>query len=161
MSDFEAIYSEYFEDVYRYVYALCQNTSIAEEITQEAFFKALKSIDTFKGDCKLRVWLCQIAKNTYYTFQKKHKRLVAYDVIYPDMSYEIESELLHKEQIAEIQAALTQLEEPYQEVFRLRIFGDLSYQKISEIFGKTEGWARVIFHRAKLKLKEQVHEHNL
>nr|WP_301281489.1 RNA polymerase sigma factor [Anaerocolumna aminovalerica] len=73
VTEFEEIYSEYFEDVYRYVLCLCRNESIAEDITQETFFKALKNIDSFKGDCKMSVWLCQIAKNSYFSYLKKEQ----------------------------------------------------------------------------------------
>jgi RNA polymerase sigma-70 factor (ECF subfamily) len=73
MTDFEEVYRTYFPDVYRYVMSLCHNDSEAEEITQETFFKALRSIDTFKGECRLYAWLCQIAKNTYYTNRMHHR----------------------------------------------------------------------------------------
>ena len=73
MEDYQEIYSLYFQDVYRYILALSRDSNLAEEITQEAFFKALKSLDSFQGQCKLYVWLCQIAKNTYLSYLKKHK----------------------------------------------------------------------------------------
>ncbi len=100
MSDFEDIYKEYFEDVYKYVYSLCQNPSVAEEITQDTFFKALKSIDSYKGESKLRVWLCQIAKNTYFTFYNKEKRLDTYDSLdhgpIGDFKSDLESDLIRE-----------------------------------------------------------------
>jgi RNA polymerase sigma-70 factor (ECF subfamily) len=158
MQDFEEIYSEYFDDVYRYVYSLCKNSSIAEEITQDTFFKALKSIDSFKGKCKLRVWLCQIAKNTYYTFCNKEKRFTAYKSYehYEDSDFGVC--LIKQEEALDIHKAIHQLKEPYKEVFSLRTFGELSFSKIGEIFEKTEGWARVTYHRAKVKLKEDYNE---
>ena len=79
MTDFEHIYKQYFRDVYLFILALSRNEKIAEEITQETFFKALKSIDNFKGNCKLNVWLCQIAKNTYFTYLDKQKRFEPFD----------------------------------------------------------------------------------
>ena len=74
MEDFGKIYEEYMQDVYRYVLALSRNSHVEEEITQETFFKALKNIDKFKGECKLNVWLCQIAKNTYFSYCEAEKR---------------------------------------------------------------------------------------
>lgn len=74
MTEFEKIYAEYFPDVYKYVLSLCHHEAMAEDITQETFLKAIKNIHRFKGDCKLRVWLCHIAKNTYFTSYKKSKR---------------------------------------------------------------------------------------
>ena len=64
----------------RFVLTLCKDESLAEEITQETFFKALKKIDSFSGDCKINVWLCQIAKNTYYTLAKKQTRYADYSL---------------------------------------------------------------------------------
>lgn len=81
MSEFDQIYSNHFPVVYKYVYSLCRNESIAEEITQETFFKAMKSIESFRGDCKLLVWLCQIAKNTYYSYYDKLKTQQEHQII--------------------------------------------------------------------------------
>jgi RNA polymerase sigma-70 factor (ECF subfamily) len=146
MTNFEEVYSTYFPDVYRYVLSLCHSESEAEEITQETFFKALKSIASFKGDCKLYAWLCQIAKNTYFTNQKKEKRYVS-DEEKEDIAsdYDLEAEVLTGETIFLVQKALHYLEETYKEVLMLRIFGDLPFVRIAELFGKTESWARVTY----------------
>lgn len=152
MAEFEEIYSQYFNDVYKYALSLCRNEAVAEEVTQETFFKALNSIDKFKGDCKLQVWLCQIAKNTYFSLCQKNKHIVNE----PCMEIEcecIEQILMNRETAFEIHKALHFLDEPYKEVFSLRVFGELSFLQISELFSKTESWARVTFHRAKIKLK--------
>ncbi len=152
--DFQEVYDLYFKDVYKYVFSLCRNESIAEEITQETFFKALKSIDSFHGQCRLFVWLCQIAKNSYYTYLSKAKRysgeleFAAGDTL--------EDRLLEKESAFAIHRILHGLPEPYREVFSLRVFGELSFRQIGELFGKTESWARVVYHRARLKIKEEL-----
>lgn len=161
MPEFEEIYSKYFNDVYKYVYSLCRNSTVAEEITQDTFFKALKSIDSYKGECKLRVWLCQIAKNTYFTFCSKKKRLVTFDLVEDEQTSDFENAFIKQEESFEIHKMIHRMEEPYKEVFSLRIFGELSFIKIGEIFDKTEGWARVTYHRAKLKLKENYNENNM
>lgn len=75
MEDFSELYELYFKDVYRYILAISKDSAIAEEITQDAFLKALKQIRKFKGRCSIRVWICQIAKNSYYTYVKKKKKL--------------------------------------------------------------------------------------
>ena len=67
VQDFEKIYAEYFGEVYKFVLSLCQNVSLAEEITQETFFKALRSLDSFDGKKDIRAWLFTIAKNTYFS----------------------------------------------------------------------------------------------
>jgi len=155
--DFDGIYAEYIKDVYRYAYSLCRNEAIAEDITQETFFKAMKNIESFKENCKIRVWLCQITKNTYYSFCKRER-------IYIELPDEqglygaegLEQELITIETAFEVHKALHKLSEPYKEVFSLRQFGDLSFSQIAELFDKTESWARVTYHRAKIKLKEEL-----
>ena len=76
MLNIQEVYEKYFTVVYRYLLSLSHNTHIAEELTQETFFKALKKVDDFRGECDLRVWLCQISKNTYYDYLKKNKKYV-------------------------------------------------------------------------------------
>ena len=151
--DFQDIYEQYFKDVYKYVLALCHKDTVAEEITQETFFKALKSIDSFKGQCKLYVWLCQIAKNTYFTYLKKQSKVLPLDEHQADS---IEQALEEESTVLQIHQILHNLEEPYKEVFSLRTFGQLSFKQIGSLFEKTEGWARVTYHRAKLKIKEEL-----
>lgn len=155
MNEFEEVYKQYFEDVYKYALALTHDKQIAEEITQETFFKALRAIDKFDGRCKLYVWLCQIAKNTYFTFRKQEiKRSEIDETLQPDNSFE--EKMLVKETLFEIHKIVHRLDEPYKEVFSLRTFGELSFQKIGELFGKSESWARVTYHRAKIKIKEEL-----
>lgn len=154
MTDFQDVYSEYFQDVYKYVYSLCRDEHLAEEVTQETFFKALKSMDSFRGQCKLYVWLCQIAKNTYFTLSAKVK-----DAPYEDISPAGESPedaLLRADTAFAIHRILHTLPDPYKEVFSLRVFGQLSFRQIGDLFGKTESWARVTYHRARLKIKEEM-----
>ena len=157
MTDFNEIYNQYFKDVYKYALSLSRNEAVAEEITQETFFKALNSLDKFDGKCKLYVWLCQIAKNTYFSFCNKEKRFDpaanGEDAFYVDG---LEQSFLIRESAFEIHMALHKLEEPYKEVFLLRLFGELTFAQIAELFGKTESWARVTYHRARLKIKEDL-----
>ncbi len=152
--DFQQVYDLYFKDVYKYVLSLSKDPVLAEEITQEAFFKALNSIDSFRGQCRLYVWLCQIAKNTYYTFREKSGREKWRRD--PDEQENLEETLLERETAFEIHKILHNLPEPYKEVFSLRTFGDLSFRQIGELFDKTESWARVTYHRARLKIKEEM-----
>ncbi len=154
MSDFQEVYDLYFKDVYKYALSLSRDPGLAEEITQETFFKALRKIDSFRGQCRLYVWLCQIAKNTYYTHSQKQSRETPPAEITSDEN--LEENLLNKESAFEIHKVLHRLPEPYKEVFSLRIFGELSFRQIGELFGKTESWARVTYHRARLKIKEEI-----
>jgi len=162
VDEIERIYAQHFQSVYRYVLSLCRNETTAEDVTSETFLKAIKAIDKFKGECSVKVWLCQIAKHTYFSLLKKTKGEVFLD---PEAGIESETEsesgstdftekLLDKASAFEIHRCLRCLEEPYKEVFSLRTFGELSFAEIAELFGKTENWARVTYHRSKLKLKE-------
>lgn len=152
MEDYEEIYARYFQDVYKYVLALSRDPCLAEEITQETFFKALKSLDTFRGQCKLYVWLCQIAKNTYLSHLKKQKHLEPEELSVSSF----EEMILDKASAFRIHQALHDLPEPYKEVFSLRVLGELPFRQIGILFGKTENWARVTYHRARLKIKEDL-----
>lgn len=125
-----------------------QRSSDAEEITQETFFKALKKIDEFRGDCSVRVWLCQIAKNTYYNYVKKQSRFVELkedEELFEGAEYDFlsgyDSKAAHR--------ILHNMKEPYKEVFSLRVFGELSFSDVGELFGKSDSWAR--FHKRKFK----------
>ena len=155
MTEFEEVYRRYFRDVYRYCLALCRDEQTAEEVTQETFFKALSAIEKFDGRCKLYVWLCQIAKNTYLTMLSKTRDGSALPEDIPS-GESLEERLLTKESAFEIHRILHRLEEPYKEVFSLRTFGELPFKQIGELFGKTESWARVTYHRARLKIKEEL-----
>lgn len=156
MQDFEKIYSEYYDEVFQYIRSLCKEDEWAEEITQETFLKALKSIGTFRGECKLSVWLCQIAKNMFYTQAKRRKKQLDYPLeIIPTID-SIEQKIFNEETAFELHKLLHQLDEPYKEVFWMRTFGELSFVQIGNLHGKSEGWARVTYHRAKLKIKEGI-----
>ena len=155
MTDFQEVYNLYFRDVYRYALSLCRNESVAEEITQETFYKALSKLKNFDGKCKVSVWLCQIAKNTYFSMCRKKKYLVPeIDINLLVDEHSLEDSYYTKQTALAIQKVLDTLDEPYKEVFSARVFGDMSFKQIARLFGKTETWARVTYHRAKLKIKE-------
>ena len=155
----EEIYEKYYKDVYRFVLALSKNPHTAEDITQDTFVKAIKGVDRFKGDCDIKVWLCQIAKNSFFTYagrQKKETVSVDMDASSEDTGHDLISDTIDKEQAIKIHKVLHDLSEPYKEVFTLRVFGELKFAQIAEIFGKTESWARVTYHRARLLIMEKV-----
>lgn len=155
--DFQEVYDLYFRDVYRYALSICRNESLAEEITQETFYKALKNLDSFDGRCKVPAWLCQIAKNTYISICRKSKREnINVDVEQFAEGQSVEELFYDRETAFVIHRALHNLTEPYKEVFSLRTFGELSFKQIAVLFGKTESWARVTYHRARLKIKGEI-----
>lgn len=162
MTDFEKVYKEYFNDVYLYIKRLSGDEHIAEEITSETFFKALKSIDSFRGDCEIRVWLCQIAKNSFYTYIKKNSKIQNIEetelINLPDNKRSVADEVQSKLQSFEIQKILHEIDEPYREVFMWRVYADLSFKEIAGIFNKNENWACVTYHRARKLIKERLEE---
>ena len=153
--DFEMLYNSYSMDIYRFTFLLCKNEDMAKEITSETFYRAICSADKFKGDCSVRVWLCQIAKNIFYNIVKREKFSVEMPDDLSDNS-DIEDEILDRSQALEIHKILHLLKEPYKEVFYLRLFSQLSFSEIGEIFEKSESWARVTFYRAKNKIREGI-----
>lgn len=154
--DFDLIYQIYFKDVFLYMCSLSADEHIAEEITQETFTKALKSLDRFDGKKDIRAWLFTIAKNTYYTYCKRQKLFKEHEPReeLSDPQPDITQKLADEETAFRIHQYLHEMKEPYKEVFSLRVFGELSFEKISLIFGKSPSWARVVFYRAKEQLKE-------
>ena len=162
MTDFETLYRTYFNDVYLYILRLSGNEHTAEEITSETFFHALQSIDRFRGDCDVRVWLCQIAKNRYYTYIRKNSRTESADEEalqeIPDLSLNAAEEYARREEIEEIQKILHDVSDPYKEVFMWRVYAQLSFREIAQIFGKTENWACVTYHRARKMIQIRLEE---
>ena len=161
--DFEKIYDTYFDDVYLYVRRLSGNEHVAEEIASETFFKAMSSIKNFRGECDIRVWLCQIAKNSYFSYLKKNGKTIGFDdVKLQDLAdpnallpRKIPNE---KEDIRQAQKAVHTLPELYREVFMWRVFADLSFKQIGELFHKTDNWACVTYHRARKMIKSRLEE---
>ena len=164
MTEFEKIYRTYFNDVFRYIRRLSGDEVIAEEITGETFFKAMRALNSFRGDCDIRVWLCQIAKNCYYSYLKKTKRtdsLENADLLnVPAQAEAIEDRLIRQDEAERIREILHDVPEPYKEVFMWRVFAELSFKQIGQLFGKTENWACVTYHRAKNFIKTRLEEIN-
>ncbi len=162
MNTIEELYNTYFHDVYLYIKALSRDDETAHEITQETFFKAMKSLDSFKGECSVKSWLCQIAKNLFFNHCKKQQRFADTEIPaeMPDNQVCFEEKIADASQAIEIHRILHKMEDPYKEVFSLRIFSELSFKQIADIFGKTESWARVTFHRAKVKIIDELEEKN-
>jgi len=158
--EIEDVYNAYFKDVYLYIWSLSGDRHVAEDITAETFLKAIKSIDSFKGNCDIRVWLCQIAKNSYYSYLRRKKKLVEMETL-PEVADDCDM----AERVAAAEASMKIVEllhglgEPYREVFTLRVFGELSFKQIGCLFRKSENWACVTYHRARKKIRERMGEY--
>lgn len=155
MQDMEQVYKQYFETVNKYLFCLTHDSDISEELTQETFYKAIKKINTYRGDCKISVWLCQIAKNLWYDCCRKNKKVVNEDEISEMLSIDTtEEQVVEKEEKILLYQKMQKLDKETREVIYLRITGELSFKEIAIILNKTENWARVTFYRGKNKLKE-------
>lgn len=155
-NEFEEIYSKYYNSIYRYLLSITKNSHIAEEVTQETFYKALKNINKYDSKYNMFTWLCNIGKNTYYSMYKKNKRYEVLEDDSIDTESDIISKIIESETNEELLKIIHNLEEPYKEVFTLRVYGNLSFKQIGNIFNKTESWARVTFYRSKIKIKENL-----
>ena len=159
MQKIEKIYQEYYTVVYKYLICLTGNVEIAEELTQETFYKMIKKIHTFKGKSKISVWLCEIGKNLWYDELRKQKfKTISYDELedfnLTENEKNIEDEYINKEKADEINNKINKLDFITKRFLYLRLNADMTFKEIGQVLGKTETWARVTFYRGKQKIKE-------
>ena len=157
MQKMDEIYQQYAQTVYRYLLSLTRDADLAEELTQETFYQAIRSIDRYNGSCKLSTWLCAIAKRVLLTWRRKHP---AQEEMTEDagLAASAEAEVIQKQGRMALIARMHELPEPGREVMYLRVFGGLSFAEIGEVHGKSENWARVTYYRMKEKLRKDVSE---
>ena len=155
--DFEEIYRRYFGDVYRYLLRLSGSETAAEDVTSETFLRAMQALPRFRGDCDVRVWLCRIARNTYFSTRRDpdNQPMEEPGEERAGSAPSPEEETLRREEGLRLRQLLHGLEEPYREVFLWRHYGDLSFREIGQLFGKSENWACVTYHRARGKLRKE------
>lgn len=159
MTEFETIYRRYFREVEVYLRALCRDEHLAEELTEQVFFQALRALPNFRGDCDIRTWLCAMGRNCYLSHLRKTRPEQPLEELQiPDPGKSVEEAFSDREQAMVIHQLLHALPEPYKEVFSLRVFGQLSFQDIGGLFGRTANWACVTYHRARQKIQKQMEE---
>ena len=152
----ERLYNAYYMRVFSYVMTMAGDRQTSEEITQAAFFRAFSKSAEFRNESDEVTWLCAIAKNCFVDETRRRNKTGPIPEELPASGRSIEQQVTDKDSSFRIHAALHTMDEPYREVFELRIFGELSFSQIGTIFGKTENWARVTYHRARLKLQEKM-----
>ena len=155
LANMEEIYQAHARTVYKFLLSQCHDADLAEELTQETFYQAVRSIDRFNGSCKVSVWLCQIAKHLWY----QHLRKVNRETELPEEAElplvpSAEEETVSRSGQLDMLRRVHELPEPGREVVYLRAFGGLSFREIGDVLGKTETWARVTFYRGKERLKQ-------
>jgi len=155
LQSMDELYQQYARTVYKYLKSVTHNEDLAEELTQETFYQAIRSIDRFDGSCKVSTWLCAIAKNLYLSYLRKNP--AHEDVTETEIAVDsTESIVMGAEGQLDLLKKLHDLPEPYREVMYLRIFGSLSFAETAEVLGKSENWARVTFYRGKEKLRKEM-----
>lgn len=157
MQTMDEIYRQYARTVYKYLLSMTRDADLAEELTQETFYQAIRSSTRYDGSTKITTWLCGIAKNVLFTWRRKHKETAPLEDAEQNtdlLSESSEEAALQSLEKLRLIRRLHDLPEPYREVMYLRAFGGLSFKEIAEVSGKTENWARVTFYRGKEKLKK-------
>ena len=161
MSDFEELYNSYYMDVYYFVLKLTgYREHITEEVTQESFYQAFISLKRFRGECSIKSWLCQIAKNTYYKYLKAHAKETSLDEeLHLEQEEKATSTVVEEKQmIAHIRKVIADLDERSRSIVEYRLFGEKSYKEIGELMGIREATAKVLFSRAKVKIQQRLKE---
>ncbi|HWS30494.1 MAG TPA: sigma-70 family RNA polymerase sigma factor [Clostridia bacterium] len=157
MEPMQEVYARYAATVYRYLFTLTHDAALSEELTQETFYQALRSIDTFRGDCKVSTWLCGIAKRLWYKHLKKQRSDAPFEWA-EKTNPSAEEEALARDAHITLMRHIHELGEPTREVMYLRLSGGLTFREIGDVLGKTEVWARVTFYRAKERLEVRRNE---
>lgn len=159
MKDLDRIYRDNFIKVYRYILSVSGDEHLAEEITQETFYRALRKLRSFRGECSVTTWLCRIGRNILLNHAGRTKREDAAGEEFKHRTMadrSAEDSLIQKETGERIAKAMRSLEEPYREVLALRLYSELPFDEIGQMFGKSDSWARVVYHRARMKMKEEL-----
>lgn len=154
MQSMDKIYQQYAQMVYKFLLSRTYNPDLAEELTQETFYQAIRTIDRFDESCQLSTWLCAIAKNVYHTWQRKHPEVVTLEE-YTKTCDSAEEDVLQSLDRIELMKKLHLCPETFREILYMRLFGDLSFKEIGEIMGRSENWARVNFYRGKERLRKE------
>lgn len=155
MQGADQIYQQYAQRVYKFLMSLTGDEDVAEEVLQETFYQAIKNIHKYDGSCKITTWLCAIAKNQLLVYRRKNPITEEYDND-SQQTPSTEDQVIQSIQKADLLKRIHTFNEPFREILYLRIFGELSFREIGEIFGKTENWARVTFYRSKEKLRKGI-----
>jgi len=154
----DELYRQNSQIVYHFLYSLCKDASLAEDLTQETFLRALESLERYDGSCKVSTWLCQIAKHLLYQYWAKQKRECKVELSDQLIAGEnTETQAMNKVELEQVWDELQKLSESMRQVVTLRVLSDFSFKEIGAMLGKSENWARVTFYRAKVLLLEEVH----
>ncbi len=129
MDDMSEIYRRHAQTVYKFLLSQTHDPDLAEELTQETFYQAVRSIGRFDGGCKVSVWLCQIAKHLWYQYLRRHKRESPMPEAAPEApTPSAEEGLLEREGKLDLLRQIHDLGTDAREVVYLRAFGGLTFR---------------------------------
>lgn len=149
MDSMEQIYLKHAKTVYGFLLSQTKESNLAEELTQETFYQAVKNIEKFEKKSSISTWLCGIAKNIWFEYLRNHKNQIPLEAVLTMESESVETQYFKNWDNMNIIKAIHNLKEPMKEVVYLRSIGNLTFRQIGEIMGKTENWARVNYYRGK------------
>lgn len=151
----ENLFKRYYNEALLYVYSFCHNRTLAEDIVQEAYVRAIRSIDEEKDGFKF--WLLKVCRNCYFDTLRKNKKLEAIENDMPS-SDSLVDDVIQKEEYRALYKAISLLKDSYQEVVRLYYFDSMSVKEIASIIGESADNVKIQLYRARLKLKELLEE---
>ncbi len=161
MVSFEELYSKYYKDIYYFILKLTgYRDDLAEELTQESFYQAFVSLDRFRGECEIKSWLCQIAKNTYYKYLRSHTKQIGLEeeLIQEQEGKSLSEAVEERQMMSHLRKVITELSERDRTVAECRLFCDMSYKEIGSLLGIREATAKVLFSRVKVKIQQRLKE---
>ena len=153
------LYSLYQKELYLYLYSLCGDRHLAEDLLHETFLKALLALPDGHGN--MRAWLYMVARNLFYNQQKKKSREILMDEqIYP---LEEKTEKGLPEKILEedrrmLYQAIRRLDIKKREIIQMQYFGGMTQKEIAAVLHITLENVRVLAYRARKELKKYLEE---
>lgn len=158
--DFTQIYERYYRDILYFLLKWSYGDySLAEELTQETFFQVFLSLHRYRGDCSMKTWICQIAKNVSYKYFSKRAKEIPWEQPLLEESGSADSPetvVLSREKRNMLRRAIRHLKKKYRDVMIYRIYFELSFQEIGQILHISENSAKVIYYRGKERLKSML-----
>ncbi len=155
----DEVYREHAQAVYLYLMSLCHDTHLAQDLTENTFLRAMRSLDAWRGDCTLASWLCAIARNEYLSDRRRHQSRTPPEGELPERAQDApETSLLREESYLALMRRVHALGEDAREVFYLRAMGDMTFAQIGSVMGRTETWARVTFYRARERIRKEIED---
>lgn len=160
MESFEEIYTLYWNDVYKFILKMAEyDRALAEEITQETFYRAFVGFSNFRGECSIKTWICGIGRNVFYKqLRSEKKRRILEEGFGENRHTDLAADMETVEKCRIVRKIISEMSEPAKTVVEYRLFGEMSYSEIARIVKIREGTAKVIFSRAKVKIINEMKE---